>query len=182
MSMDVDHEDIYLDTLLPRHALDLLHTQVIEHFTRLLLELVGHVTGRDIPKKRSEAGLSVYAPVYARKDFDQWDAQDCFEYLEQKKSMKWQGAPTPITFLKLPYSGRGARRGQDWYDKKSDLFFRLLHLILLIRRARMDWQVALASLRDFGEFWKAGIFGESITGLVPILNNVFASPMRPTGS
>lgn len=114
MSMDIDEEEVYLDTLLPKHALDLLHLQVVDHFTRLLLELVVHIGGSDIQKKRGESGLSSYAPGYARKDFNQWDAQDCLEYLDKQKPMKWNGVPTPAVFLRRPYSGQGSRRGQDW--------------------------------------------------------------------
>jgi hypothetical protein len=159
--MDID-DDASQVILLPNHALDSLHMQVIEHFTSLLVELVGRVGG---PEVRTMANLqgaaqSRYAPTWTRKPYQQWSAPDCLEYLSTKKK------PPPTTprldlFLTMPYAGRGSRRGQDW--------------------SRRDWEVSLGALATVGQLWEEISIQESLVHLQPHFQGVFATPMSPSG-
>lgn len=163
-SMDVD-EDLSgptTEVLLPSHALDLLHIQVIEHFTRLLVELVGRVGGFADPKKiEGGAGLSRYAPKALQSNFKDWDALQCLEYLYPLRRWHQSTSPRVEIFLSLPYTRRGARRGQDW--------------------SRRDWDCGLEALGTIGDLWQEGYIRESISWLVPNMETVFSTRMRPTG-
>jgi hypothetical protein len=158
--MDIDDSSL-LDRLVPSHALDLLHIQVIEHFTGLLVELAGRVGGPEIRlKPESGTSQSVHAPSWSKKEYYQWCASDCLEYLNSKKRLP-ATQPRVEVFLTMPYAGRGARRGQDW--------------------SRRDWEVALEGLGKVGDLWGEISIRESLFALRPHLLNVFATPMRPTG-
>jgi hypothetical protein len=161
--MDIDDDDAaVLEDLLPSHELDLLHLQIIEHFTRLLVELIGRVGGPEVLRKPTADGVSasVHAAGWSKKYYTEWSAQDCLQYLDTKKrqTSSW---PRLDVFLAPPYSGRGARRGQDW--------------------ARGDWDVALEALRAIGDSWQESSIGESLVVLQPHLDAVFDACMRPTG-
>jgi hypothetical protein len=161
--MDVDDDSSSAtEVLLPSHALDLLHVQVIEHFTRLLVELVGRV-GDDLKQKQIEGGTnrSRYAPQLPQTQYSQWDAPQCLEYLHAKRPSPRSDRPQVEIFLALPYTRRGARRGQDW--------------------SRRDWEVALDTLANIGDLWQEGYIRESRNGLKPIMEGVFGMRMRPTG-
>jgi hypothetical protein len=160
--MDIDDDSSSAEVLLPSHALDLLHIQVVEHFTRLLVELVGRV-GDDLKQRQIEGGtsLSRYAPQLPKTHYSQWDAPQCLEYLHSKKSPSRSNRPQVEVFLALPYTRRGARRGQDW--------------------SRRDWEVALDALASIGDLWQEGYIRESRNGLKPIIDDVFGMRMRPTG-
>jgi len=164
MDIDEDSESSSSATkvLLPSHALDLLHIQVIEHFTRLLVELVGRV-GNDLIQKQVEGGtsLSRYAPQLPKTHYSEWNAPQCLEYLHSKRSPPRSARPPVEVFLALPYTRRGARRGQDWSHR--------------------DWEVALDALANIGDLWQEGYIRESRNGLKPIMENVFGMRMRPTG-
>lgn len=164
--MDVDDDSPALapEILLPSHALDLLHIQVVEHFTRLLVELVGRVGEfADIGCGQQPAGgamRSMHAPKIPEKRYTHWDAPECLGYLDTKKRSP-NSYPRLEVFLALPYTRRGARRGQDW--------------------SRKDWEVGLDALAKIAAVWEEGYIQESLDGLKPVLENVFASRMRPTG-
>jgi hypothetical protein len=161
--MDIDNDSLSPspapDVLLPSHALDLLHIQVIEHFTRLLVELVDRV-GEDLKSNKIEGGtsLSRYAPQLPRTHYSEWDAPQCLEYLQSKRPTRRSEGPQVEVFLALPYTRRGARRGQDW--------------------SRRDWEVALGALANIGDLWQEGFIRESRDA---IMDNVFGMRMRPTG-
>jgi hypothetical protein len=162
MDIDDDQSSSATEVLLPSHALDLLHIQVIEHFTRLLVELVGRV-GDELRQKQIEGGSSVsrYAPRLPRTHYSEWDAPQCLEYLHSKRPSPRSDSPRVETFLAQPYTRRGARRGQDW--------------------SRRDWEVALNALANIGDLWQEGYIRESCNGLKPIMEDVFGMRMRPTG-
>jgi hypothetical protein len=157
--MDID-EDAGADALHPSHALDLLHIQVVDHFTRLLVELVGRIGGQEVQGNKNGGSASRYAPSWSKKNYLQYDASDCLDYLGSKKPIK-PCSPRLDIFLRRPYEIRGSRRGQDW--------------------SRKDWMVALTSLGDVGDAWGEGSIRESLFWLEPHLGYVFSQAMRPTG-
>jgi hypothetical protein len=156
--MDID--DPPSDALHPSHALDLLHIQVIDHFTTLLVDLVGRVGGSDVQGNQSGASLSRFAPSWSRNDYLRYSASDCLEYLKTKKTLE-PSSPRLDIFLSKPYACPGARRGQDW--------------------SRKDWYIALTALGEVGDIWGENSIRESLQGLVVHLEYVFAQAMRPTG-
>ena len=164
--MDIDDDPTAMapEILLPSHALDLLHVQVVEHFTRLLVELVGRVGEfTDIRHGQQPAGgavRSMHAPKIPEKHYSHWEASESLGYLDTKKRLP-NSYPRLEVFLALPYTRRGARRGQDW--------------------SRKDWEVCLDALAKVATTWEEGYIQESLDGLKPVLENVFASRMRPTG-
>jgi hypothetical protein len=162
--MDIDTDSAHTIDLLPSHPLDLLHLQIIEHFTALLVELVGHVGAPEVLRKPVGDGLSAsrYAPEWAKTHYLDWPASYCIQYLDTKKRLK-PSFPRLDLFLTYPYSrpGTGARRGQEW--------------------SRKDWEVALEALKSLGELWQEISIAESLAVLQPHLIAVFEEPMRPTG-
>ncbi|GLB33915.1 putative large family of predicted nucleotide-binding domains containing protein [Lyophyllum shimeji] len=163
--MAVDDDASMTHVLLPSHALDLLHIQVIDHFTRLLVELVGRVGGPEIHQAaRAGDGTSAsrYAPQWQRqgRHYLEWTAADVLEYLDHEKKIP-ATSPRVAVFLSMPYSNRGARRGQDW--------------------SRRDWEVALAGLGRIGDMWEEPSIGESLRVLERHVEGIFATKMRPTG-
>jgi hypothetical protein len=159
-SMDIDDNDSSPDLLHPSHALDLLHIQVVEHFKRLLVDLIGRVGGPEIHENQSGTSLSRYAPSWTQKNYLQYSATDCLNYLETKQSLK-PSRPRLDVFLSKPYTCPGARRGQDW--------------------SRKDWYIALTALGGVGDAWGENSIRESLQGLEVHLESVLAQPMRPTG-
>ena len=165
--MEVDDEGTDLPEVLPpSHALDLLHIQVIEHFTSLLVDLVGRVGGPEIHDSyyASEEGTlaSRYAPQWRtqKRPYLEWTTQEALEYLADKKRMK-PTSPRLEVFLSRPYL-RGARRGQDW--------------------SRRDWEVGLGALEAVGEQWEEVSIGESLRVLRGHVDGIFALKLRPTGT
>ncbi|KAJ7283534.1 PIN domain-containing protein [Mycena rebaudengoi] len=131
-SMDVDEE---APKLTSEQAMDLLHVQVIDHFTRLLVQLVGRVGGHELEDPGADGGVSSsqHAPQWKSGDkpYTQWEAADCLEYLGRKRRFK-ATYPRVEVFLSKPYS-RGARCGREWpYEA---------------------WNNALAGLRQIGDEW-----------------------------
>ncbi|KAI6130427.1 PIN domain-containing protein [Pisolithus croceorrhizus] len=159
--MDVDDDSAMAQVIRPSHALDLLHLQVIEYFSQLLLDLVSAV-GHGEAQSFGVGGVgSRHTPSYARKHMTLWAASDCVEYLNSKKPCP-RSNPRVEVFLMKPYEGRGARRGQDW--------------------SRRDWEVALKGLAVIGEQWEAGsAIRESIPAVQFHVSRIFSLPMRPTG-
>lgn len=158
-SMNIDDDDLMTSEVLqPSHALDLLHLQVIDHFSRLLVELVGRVGGEEVRQtSEAEANTSQHAP--RRRHYTEWSSADCLEYLNKHRPVKLS-SPRPEVFLSKPYSHFGARRGQDW--------------------SRKDWEVGLGSLKETGTAWGDVSIGESLTVLEPHLNGIFWMKLRPT--
>jgi hypothetical protein len=161
MNIDDDADGLMTSEVLqPSHALDLLHLQVIDHFSRLLVDLVGRVGGeevRQITKAEDEANTSQHAP--RQRHYTGWSLVDCLEYLNRHRAVKVTN-PRVEVFLSKPYSHLGARRGQDW--------------------SRKDWEVGLGSLKEIGTAWGDLSITESLTVLEPHLTSIFCMKLRPT--
>ena len=160
-SMMID-DDYYMPEILrPSHALDLLHEQVVEHFSRLLTELAGKAGATELCRGEN-VSASVHAPAWklGSRVYTEWDAGECLEYLNDKRRVEGT-SPRLEVFLSLPYRRRGARRGQDW--------------------SRRDWEVAVKSLDSVGRVWDEQAIRESVQVLQPHLAAVFALQLRPTG-
>ena len=159
--MDVDDEsvsDVAAEDWVPSHALDGLHIQVIDHFTLVLKELAGrvrHETGEIGPPTQSR-----HAPEHRRKDFRSWNVRDCVEYLESKKPLKRREPPLQV-FLLRRNEDRGWRRGQDW--------------------PRQAWANSLDGLEELGRAFGDGVVLASLRELRPHVQDVFNTPLRPTG-
>jgi hypothetical protein len=158
-------DDYYMPEILrPSHALDLLHVQVVEHFSRLLTELAGKAGAVELHQGRAgeTVSASVHAPAWKRgtRPYTEWDTAACLEYLGDKRRMG-ETSPGLDVFLSLPYRRGGARRGQDW--------------------SRRDWEVAVGSLESVGRVWGEAAIEESVQGLQPHMAAIFALQLRPTG-
>jgi len=159
--MDIDDDSAVTELVRPSHALDLLHLQVIDHFSELLLELVAKVAGPEVEKFGAAEMTSRHAPACMRKQLMLWTTSDSLEFLNTKKACP-QSSPRVDVFLMRPYEGRGARRGQDW--------------------SRRDWEVALSALCKIGDLWDDGAgLRESVPAVEVHMRRVFDSAMRPTG-
>lgn len=130
-SMDVDEEAPKLNA---QQAMDLLHIQIIDHFTRLLVALVGRV-GPELEDVASDGGVtaSQHAPKWKNGDkpYKEWNAAECLEYLDRKKRVK-KTTPRLEVFLTKPYT-HGARCGREWSYEA--------------------WSTALNGLKQVGEDW-----------------------------
>ncbi|KAJ7665504.1 PIN domain-containing protein [Mycena rosella] len=111
-SMDVDEEE---KKLTPGQAMDLLHVQIIDHFTRLLINLISRVGGPELEDPCSDENVSQHAPQWKKgsKSYKEWNAGDCLEYLDRKKRVKRTSSPRLEVFLSKPYLP-GARCGREW--------------------------------------------------------------------
>ena len=162
-SMMVD-DDYYMPEILrPSHALDLLHVQVVEHFSRLLTELAGKAGAAELRQgSGSNVSGSMHAPAWKRgiRPYTEWDARECLEFLSDKRRVA-ETSPRLEAFLSLPYRRSGARRGQDW--------------------SRRDWEVAVGSLGTVGRVWDEAAVEESVEVLQPHVAAIFALQLRPTG-
>ncbi|KAJ7179024.1 PIN domain-containing protein [Mycena filopes] len=113
--MDIDEE---VPRLSAEQAMNLLHLQIIEHFTRLLVELVGRV-GPELEDVASDGGVtaSQHAPKWKNADtpYREWSAAQCLQYLDWKRPAK-KTHPRLEVFLSKPYSRDppGARSGKEW--------------------------------------------------------------------
>jgi hypothetical protein len=155
-SMDVD-DDNAAEFLLPSHALDSLHIQIIEHFRGLLQELVLRIGGSSLA---GGAARSSHAPAFTTKPYYEWTSAQALEYIGLRRKLPIS-EPRLDLFMALPYSVRGARRGQDW--------------------PRRAWDQALAALTQLGKDWNAGAIVESVSVLPFHCERIFLMPMRPTG-
>jgi len=142
----------------PQHPLNLLHEAVTDHFTRLLIELVGRVGGEEVCVETSAeeaANLSQHAP--RRRHYSRWTAGECLEYLNGRKNIKPRQPPAERFLLKVdrkkavPY----ARRGWEW--------------------TRRDWEIALANLEETAHKWGDASIPESVHHLQPHLAAAFAA-------
>ncbi|KAF8897639.1 PIN domain-containing protein [Infundibulicybe gibba] len=157
--MSIDEDASVPLVLEPSHALDLLHIQVVDHFTGLLVELVRRVKG---PGLANDGGMT--ASLFAPKPFSEdWTSADCVDYLTTTGQGRALGITNPRVevFLSKPYTHRGARRGQDW--------------------SRRDWEVGLGALANLGDLWEEKSIRETLGVLEPHFHSVFARRMRPTG-
>jgi hypothetical protein len=157
--MEVDDEAAG-EALLPSHALDSLHLQVIDHFRYLLQDIVRRVGGEEIMGVSPDAARSTHAPAWSKKHYLDWSAAEALEYLHARKPLP-RTQPDVRVFLSHPYTGRGTRRGQDW--------------------PRQAWEQALMAILRIGEQWGEASVKESLEVLAPHCAIVFATPMRPTG-
>ncbi|KAJ6539459.1 PIN domain-containing protein [Mycena capillaripes] len=131
--MDVDEE---APKLTPQQAMDMLHIQIIDHFTRLLVVLVGRV-GPELEDVASDGGVtaSQHAPKWKNGDkpYKEWNAGECLEYLDRKKRVK-KTYPRLEVFLSKPYLRNvGARCGREWSYEA--------------------WSIALNGLKQIGDDW-----------------------------
>ncbi|KAJ7094653.1 PIN domain-containing protein [Mycena belliarum] len=127
-SMDVDEAD---PKLTQAQAMDLLHIQVIDHFTRLLVNLVGRVGGPELEDPCTDNNASQHAPKWKSKPYKEWNATDCLQYLDRRIRGK-KTYPRLEVFLSKPYS-HGARCGREWSYEA--------------------WSSALDGLRQIGDDW-----------------------------
>ncbi|KAF9534214.1 PIN domain-containing protein [Crepidotus variabilis] len=140
----------------PEHPLNLLHEAVIDHFTRLLVELVGRKGGPEVrqnPSPEEEANISRHAPRW--RHFSRMSAGECLEYLNGRKGIKPRNPPAERFLLlktrsHVPY----ARRGWEW--------------------ARRDWEVALGNLKETAVAWDDISIPESLIYLQPHMDAAFA--------
>ncbi|KAJ7228543.1 hypothetical protein GGX14DRAFT_538736 [Mycena pura] len=147
--MDVDEDE----RLTIPQAMDLLHVQVIDHFTRLLVALVGRVGVEDPGCSDGGVTSSQHAPKWKTSDkpYQDWNAADCIAYLDSKIRVK-RTAPRLEVFLSKPYSP-GSRCGREWsYDA---------------------WSTALEALRQIGEDWNEPSITEDLDGLARHRQAVF---------
>ncbi|KAK7061831.1 glycosyltransferase family 32 protein [Favolaschia claudopus] len=113
--MDVDEE---IPKLTIEQAMDLLHIQVIEHFTRRLRELVARF-GPEPEDGPSNTGVGASRHAPRRRDwgathYREWNAKICLAYLDEKKPMRTTH-PRVDVFLTDPYTkDAGARKGREW--------------------------------------------------------------------
>ncbi|KAJ6598945.1 PIN domain-containing protein [Mycena vulgaris] len=156
-SMDVDEE---APKLTAAQASDLLHVQIIEHFTRLLVALVGRVGGPALEDPASDGGVtaSQHAPKWKNSDkpYKDWDARECLEYLDQKIRVK-RTYPRLEVFLSKPYS-HGARCGREWSYEA--------------------WSSALDGLKQIGDDWGEPSIQGDLEELVRHREAVFGVTVR----
>jgi hypothetical protein len=158
-SMDIDDDSAATEVLLPSHALDSLHIQIIEHFRGLLQSTALRIGGPSLAKPSTVR--SAHAPAYASKPYYQWTTAEALEYLELKRGLP-PSNPRLEVFMAVPHTGvRGARRGQDW--------------------TRQAWEEALAALAALGKRLDDGALLESVSVLPYHCEYLFHTPMKPTG-
>ena len=149
--MAIDEEDDSGWT--PQHPLNLLHEAIVDHFTRLLTELVGRVGGDEVRQKTSSEHLSRHAP--RRRHYSEWSVAECVEYLNRGTEIRARQPGAERFLLKvdlkkrLPY----ARRGWEW--------------------TRRDWEVALGNLRETAVAWGDYSIPESLYYLQPHIDVAF---------
>jgi len=157
--MDIDDDSRMTEFYHPRHPLDQLHLQVIDHFSELLLELVAKVAGLEA-QDFGAAEMSRHAPAYTRKQLMFWTVSDSLEFLNTKKACPCS-SPRLEEFLVRPYT-RGARRGQDW--------------------SRRDWEVALSTFGMIGDMWaEESCIRGSVLAVEVHMRRVFELAVRPIG-
>jgi len=164
--MDIDDTaDGMMHPIAPSHPLDVLHLEVIDHFSRLLVELVDRIGGSEVPRTANGSGVmkSRYAPSWAKKVLKEWTVMESLEYLGTKKQLRaTRRQPKLEVFLLTPHNGeRGWRRGQDW--------------------SKRDWEIAEEALEEIGRVFDDRPIEESVGILRGYAENTFLCEMRPTG-
>jgi len=157
-AMEVDEEPIR-----PSHPLDVLHLEVVEHFSQLLLGVVERVGGSDVPWHGPQSGrVSQHAPKWAQIKFAEWTPRECVQYLGRKVGLQASRADLEKleNFLMYP-DKQGGRKGQDW--------------------CRGDWDSCVHGLEAIGRCWEDGELCESAEVLKRFTLGTFLLRMRPTG-
>ena len=157
-AMEVDEEPAR-----PSHPLDVLHLEVVEHFSGLLLAVVDRVGGPEVPWHGPESGrVSQHAPTWAKVAFAEWTPRESVRYLGHKGGMQTSEAKLDRleNFLMYP-DMRGGRKGQDW--------------------TRKDWESCVDTLEEIGRGWDDGELRESSGVLKRFAQGTFLLRMRPTG-
>jgi len=156
--MEVDEEPVR-----PSHPLDVLHLEVVEHFSGLLLAVIDRVGGPEVPWHGPPSGwVSQHAPTWAKVAFAEWTPRECVRYLGRKEGLQAsQGRLDKLeNFLMYP-DKRGGRKGQDW--------------------TRSDWESCVVTLEDIGGSWADEELRESSQVLKRFTQGTFLLRMRPTG-
>ncbi|KAK0230928.1 PIN domain-containing protein [Armillaria fumosa] len=164
--MVIDEESDDGLVIIRTDACDLLHVQVVHHFSMLLSQLVLRAGSAEIHSYQTRS-VSRYAPEWQhnRKPIADWSVSELLEYLDGKKC---RAATNPKLewFLQLASSyrpdpktndSRGSRRGQDW--------------------SRTDWLNALGGLKQIGINWADTPIQESLAMLERELTFVFSQEM-----
>ncbi|KAI0251273.1 PIN domain-containing protein [Lactifluus subvellereus] len=159
-AMEVDEEPIK-----PSHPLDVLHLEVVEHFSQLLLGVVNRVGGPEVPWHGPQSGqVSQHAPSWTRIGFSEWTPRECVRYLGRKVGLQGSGTGAALdkleNFLMYP-DKRGGRKGQDW--------------------TRSDWDSCVVGLEGIGRSWEDEELRESADVLKRITRGTFLLRMKPTG-
>ncbi|KAH9966078.1 PIN domain-containing protein [Russula dissimulans] len=157
-AMEVDEEPIR-----PSHPLDVLHLEVVEHFSQLLLGVVDRVGGPDVPWRGPQSGrVSQHAPKWAQIGFAEWTPRECVQYLGRKVVLQASRAELDKleNFLMYP-DKQGGRKGQDW--------------------TRGDWDSCVQALEAIGRCWEDVELSESAEELKRFARGTFLLRMRPTG-
>lgn len=157
-AMEVDEEPVR-----PSHPLDVLHLEVVEHFSGLLLAVVIRVGGPEVPWHGPQSGrVSQHAPTWAKVAFAEWTPRESVRYLGRKVGLQASGAKLDRleNFLMYP-DKRGGRKGQDW--------------------TRNDWESCIVTLEEIGRSWEDEELRESSEVLKRFTQGTFLLRMRPTG-
>ena len=157
-AMEVDEEPMR-----PSHPLDVLHLEVVEHFSHLLLGIVSRVGGPEVPWHGTQSGqVSEHAPSWAKVRFVEWTPRECIRYLGRKEELrKRQADLDKLENFMLYADGRGGRKGQDW--------------------TRSDWERCVASLDAIGSCWDDAELRESAAEVSRFARETFLLRMKPTG-
>jgi hypothetical protein len=156
--MEVDEEPF-----MPSHPLDVVHLEVVEHFSRLLLIVVDRVGGPEVPRHGPADGqVSRHAPSWARIGLADWTPRECVQYLGRRVGQPGPGAALDKleNFLMYP-DQRGGRKGQDW--------------------TRSDWDSCVDTLERIGRSWGDEELVESASDLKRFVRRTFLLRTKPTG-
>ncbi len=163
MPVSTDAMEVDEDPVRPSHPLDVLHLEIVEHFSRLLLTVIDRVGGPEVPWHGPQSGrVSQHAPTWAKIAFAEWTPRECVRYLGQKEGLEASRAKLDKleNFLMYP-DKRGGRKGQDW--------------------TRSDWESCVVALGDIGTSWEDAELRESSEELRRFAQGTFLLPMRPIG-
>ena len=156
-AMEVDEEPTR-----PSHPLDVLHLEVVEHFSHLLMGVVDRVGGLEVPWHGPHGQVSQHAPSWAKIGFAEWTPRECVQYLGRKEGLR--ASQTELdklaNFLMYP-DKRGGRKGQDW--------------------TRGDWESCVLGLELIGTRWEDDELRESAEELKRFARETFLLRMKPTG-
>ncbi|KAL1675530.1 PIN domain-containing protein, partial [Schizophyllum commune] len=151
------------DWILPKHALDILHLNVVNHFEYLLQMLVQRAAGPNHSIGKDTG--SRYQPEWEKKPIAQWVAPDCIEFLQKQRRTEFPSGSTDerrlCRFLSREHTrGAGGRRGAMW--------------------SRADWDQNLALLERLAQTWEDEAIQESLVILYPEWVYIFSLRMTPT--
>ena len=157
-AMEVDDEQ----PMRPSHPLDVLHLEVVEHFSPLLLGVVDRVGGPEVPWYGPHGQVSRHAPSWAKIGFAEWTPRECVQYLGRKEGLRASQAELDKLANFLMYADKqGGRKGQDW--------------------TRSDWESCILGLELIGKRWEDDELRESAEVLKRFARETFVLRMKPTG-